>query len=777
MIKKITSIKGIGSFKDLNFQYSVSENWSNRELKKTNIIYAENGMGKTTLTMILNSLKGEPDMLHNKKTFHFSGDQEVEIIVENNPNGSPKIKYKNGQWSDNYPDIEIFDIHFVNDNVYTGTEVQAEHRKNLFGITIGKEGKILTESIANIKTEIAEINTKNSVIKNQITQQSNGLIKDTDIENLIGVVKNNTIQGQIDAKNQEILASQNIEKIREKPSFKEIKSFKIDIDFLNLFDALNKNLKRISEESLQIFTKHTAHLNDADAIRWVEQGFKLMKDDTCPFCTQSLKNPLDIIESYQQYFNEEYKKHQDKLLQFKQLLDAFSETEIFLSIQNALNQNFEMIPFWKDYISDLQIDNIVLEKESSDLKSLVHTLRVAIQTKLSDRNSDYKTLKITEISEVLESINTKIQNYNISISWYNSSINQVKEKLEKKDLTTLQTELHKLEVIKYRSQATTDTLCVNYQDNIKRKRILDIEKTKKSDELKTYTETTFKKYGENINKYLSKFSGNIRIENLKSQYKGSGTEPFAEYHITVNNQKVAFNEKGGGYSMKYVLSEGDKSAIALAFFFAKLAVDSDNLGNKIIVFDDPISSFDANRKTETLLSLSRLSKSCKQLFLLTHNINFAHQFYKKNEKCLCLRIQSDNNSSQITYFDIETANMTGLSKNRITLEKYLENGGNESQKRDAIRCIRPLIEGFLRLKYPKKFVNGKWLGNFLELIENSTEDETIFRLKEIYEQLDDLNEYSKKYHHESNSNADNEIISDTELKKYIKNALNVLILI
>ena len=53
MIKKITSIKGIGSFKDLNFQYPVSENWNNRELKKTNIIYAENGMGKTTLTMII----------------------------------------------------------------------------------------------------------------------------------------------------------------------------------------------------------------------------------------------------------------------------------------------------------------------------------------------------------------------------------------------------------------------------------------------------------------------------------------------------------------------------------------------------------------------------------------------------------------------------------------------------------------------------------------------------------------------------------------------------
>jgi wobble nucleotide-excising tRNase len=773
MIKKITSIKGIGSFKDLNFQYPVSENWSNREFKPVNVIYAENGMGKTTLTMILNSLKGEPDMLHNKKTFYFKGDQEVEIILENNLNGSPKINYKNGMWSENYPDIEIFDIHFVNDNVYTGTEIQAEHRKNLFGITIGKEGKILTDIIGNIKNEINELNSKNIFIKNQIIQQSNGLIKETDIDNLVSVVKNDIIQGQIDSKNQEILAFQNIEIVREKPVFKEIKITKIDIDFLDLYESLNKTLKSISEEYLQIFTKHTTHLNDTDAITWLKQGVKLMKEDSCPFCAQSLINPSEIIESYQQYFNEEYKIHQDKLLHFKQLLDAFDETEIFLSIQNTLNQNFELTTFWKTYISDLQINNIILEKESSDLKSFMGTIKQVIQTKLSDRNSNYPTLEIDEISKILEVVNTKIQTYNTSLSWYNSSINQVKEKLEKKDLTTLQTELRKFEIIKYRSQETTDTLCLNYQENNKQKKILDSEKTKKSETLKIYTASIFKKYGESINKYLGKFSNNIKIENLKSQYKGSSTEPFAEYHITVDNQKVAFNEKGSGYSMKYVLSEGDKSAIALAFFFAKLAVDSTNLGNKIIVFDDPISSFDSNRKTETLQRLSDLSKKCKQLFLLTHNINFAHQFYEKNQKCLCLRIQTDNNSSQITDFDIETENMSGFAKNRISLEKYLENGGDDLQKRNTIRCIRPLIEGILRIKYPDKFIKGKWLKDFLHLIDNAAQNDNIYRLKEMCSQLEDLNEYSKKYHHESNSNADNEPINENELRNYVLKTLKV----
>lgn len=59
MIKKIISIKSVGSFSD-NFQAV--------ELKKFNIIYGENGRGKSTLSFILRSL--------------FSGSQVLSWSVE-----------------------------------------------------------------------------------------------------------------------------------------------------------------------------------------------------------------------------------------------------------------------------------------------------------------------------------------------------------------------------------------------------------------------------------------------------------------------------------------------------------------------------------------------------------------------------------------------------------------------------------------------------------------------------------------------------------------------
>ena len=50
MIKKFVTIKNIGKFKNCNASGDV-------ELKKLNVIYAENGRGKTTLCDILRSLK------------------------------------------------------------------------------------------------------------------------------------------------------------------------------------------------------------------------------------------------------------------------------------------------------------------------------------------------------------------------------------------------------------------------------------------------------------------------------------------------------------------------------------------------------------------------------------------------------------------------------------------------------------------------------------------------------------------------------------------------
>jgi hypothetical protein len=47
------------------------------------------------------------------------------------------------------------------------------------------------------------------------------------------------------------------------------------------------------------------------------------------------------------------------------------------------------------------------------------------------------------------------------------------------------------------------------------------------------------------------------------------------------------------------LSDSEKRTLAFAFFLAKLKND-DNLSQKIVILDDPFSSFDSNRREKTI---------------------------------------------------------------------------------------------------------------------------------------------------------------------------------
>ena len=69
------------------------------------------------------------------------------------------------------------------------------------------------------------------------------------------------------------------------------------------------------------------------------------------------------------------------------------------------------------------------------------------------------------------------------------------------------------------------------------------------------------------------------------------------------------------------MSEGDKNTIAFSLFLAKLATESD-LSRKIVVFDDPLTSLDLNRRNATIHQLVRLYQDCNQIIVLSHNLHF-----------------------------------------------------------------------------------------------------------------------------------------------------------
>ena len=70
------------------------------------------------------------------------------------------------------------------------------------------------------------------------------------------------------------------------------------------------------------------------------------------------------------------------------------------------------------------------------------------------------------------------------------------------------------------------------------------------------------------------------------------------------------------------LSEGEKTAIAFLYFLVQLNDQDFNLAEGLVVIDDPISSLDSSAIYQAFSFLKKEAKDAKQLFILTHNFEF-----------------------------------------------------------------------------------------------------------------------------------------------------------
>jgi len=764
VLKKVIHIKNVGKFTD--FSVNPNHDW-NGEFKPITLIYGENGIGKTTFTTILKSLKENDSLLYQLRTFGNENSPEVLIKFDNE---EKPIKYSNAEWDKNISNIEIFDTHFVNDNVFTGFEIQAQHKKNLFEIIIGQEGIRLKKEISNIKKEIKDKSGILKDIENKILKS----FTDLSINTIINLPFDAEINKNIIAKQKEIEAAKAAEKIQKTPELKTLNTVDYGIRFEKVNDFLQTSITTISEKYLEMVENHKNSLSLKNkSEQWIKDGYENIANNKCPFCLRELDDTIEIINAYNQYFNEQYLSLQEKTKLLKDKVNSINPEHIISEIEKQLSYNSGYIEFWKNYVTkELTLVNVSEYKELIITKT--NNLKQLVEKKTDNPINAVSVNAVDELKNTLTTFNEIIKDNNKQIDDFNLLINKLK-KQDVKDVKTLENELTRLKAIKIRhSNNDIMEFCKKYSEEFTLKEKLQIKNTELQTELKEYSKQTFNKYKNIINDYLKKFASYIEIREMKSTYKGGGNEPYAEYGLYVSGNKIKFKEDFNNPSVKYSLSEGDKSALALSFFLAKLHTDKD-IENKIIVFDDPISSFDIHRKGTTINQLLNIEQKTNQLIVLTHNLLFAKEFWEKvKSRCQTLKFSYLRKSTQILDYDLEQETLNGLFKDYSVLNNYLENGvETDTEKREVARCIRPILEGYIRIKFYGEFANNQWLGSFIEKIEQSNPEQKLYKLKEHCDELSEIKDFGKRFHH-TTPNFDSEPIFDGELKNYVERTFELI---
>jgi wobble nucleotide-excising tRNase len=255
-----------------------------------------------------------------------------------------------------------------------------------------------------------------------------------------------------------------------------------------------------------------------------------------------------------------------------------------------------------------------------------------------------------------------------------------------------------------------------------------------------------------------------------------GGRPSVDYDIELNAKCIPLGDSKTPEdqpSFRNTLSEGDKGTLAFAFFLARLDQDK-SIAEKIIVFDDPINSLDTNRRNSTVWNIIRVSQKAKQVIVQTHDPIFARYLWNETDKssikCLC--VKRKGKGTVIREWDIEKETAGEYFQNYFVLEKFLE---DESGDLKAVaRCIRPLLECNLKLRFIGLFKENEWLGDFISKIRNADKSDPLCVIKPHLEELEEINSYSKQYHHSQNPNADSMPIKETELKGYVKRTLKFI---
>lgn len=317
--------------------------------------------------------------------------------------------------------------------------------------------------------------------------------------------------------------------------------------------------------------------------------------DNCLLCQQPLSDEAQTLISNYWIFiksvaEQNAKKAQEKLDKAK---------------VNYENLNFDLFP------QDNTLTVWLTEKFSEELEVL--------KLKLTEQ----KTLAQNIVSDIQNKIATERTALQINVEQHttietaiDASIKLLREDEQSKELEKLLNSKTLLEhKEKFNTHFSKFETFVNNQIWIKKANKADYAKRKTTDTEKALSNKYFnQKYIDAFNEECQKLNGNFGID---INHTGSAGKSYRQLKLKGKNPNA-------------VLSEGEQKVIAIADFLAEMQLSEVNKG---IIFDDPVTSLDNDRKKQIAERLA-FQATLKQVIIFTHDLVFFYHIKNFSKKFL-----------------------------------------------------------------------------------------------------------------------------------------------
>lgn len=365
MLKKIKLINGVGRFYNLSVPGDAAF-----EFEKTTLFHAMNGYGKSTIVAILKSLsENDPAHIRRKKTIGKNTEPKIVIVRT-----GETLTFENGSWSSgNKPSIEVFDSHFVHDNLFV-QEVTIDHKKNIHRIIIGDEGRKLAEELGKAnqaeKTAKKDFDVKDKELKEKFAQTGrNDYLEIKDEERI-------TVETKIAELNAQIKARESEDRIDKIGLIPIIPEFNVP-NFDSIKSVLLTSHQSIHEDAKSLVEKHfnQCFSDSSKAKSFIQAGLSIKKDDDCPFCGQNLSNAQALLDAYASYFDETYKNALKGVREEYEKWKTWRFDSLLDECLQAKSQSQLTLEKWKEFLGDSLVaisDDEFLPVTSNRQKSSGH---------------------------------------------------------------------------------------------------------------------------------------------------------------------------------------------------------------------------------------------------------------------------------------------------------------------------------------------------------------------------------------------------------------------
>ena len=535
------------------------------------------------------------------------------------------------------------------------------------------------------------------------------------------------------------------------------------------------DLESLQTESLEQLQHHFQRLGQGGE-KWVSDGMqRIVQDDynssslRCPFCGQSME-ASSLIQHYQGYFSEAYGELKRNVSNTLKRIDDEHNDNARIEFESKARVLDERQQFWMRFC---QFDRVSLETTELFLDWRATWNKVVELVTAKHSTPLEKVLVSSETRAIVAAYESRIEEIeenNENLRKANQLIAEVKENSLRASVQEISEELIRLKAIKARHMSEVAAACDDYRQENEAKAETERERDQCKEELDHHRSIAFPEYQSKVNYYLDHFGAGFNLE-LRHENHRSGPSSTYEAHIRNSSiRAVRPNPRPGEPHFGSVFSAGDRATLAFVFFLASLDQDT-NLGNAIVVIDDPISSMDADRSLATAQRVRALASRAAQVILLSHNKPFLCKVLEhSNVESAALEIARTQEGSTLRRWNVSEDALSEHDRRHKMLQEFNDN--NIGEQHEVSRAIRPHLEGFLRVVFPQDFPYGSSLGGqFINKCRRRLNGERQILTEAKTQELGEILEYASRFQHDTNPQWATEQLSEGELRIFVKRTL------